>query len=137
MAEATDIAALPGAGTYYGVNPSAIAGYLKRGDLALAIGIMAILVVLFLPLPPWLLDIGLAFSLSFADSDPDDGGLHRKPLEFSSFPTVLLITTLMRLSLNLATTRLILATAMKARRRRAMSSRPSASWSWGAISSSA
>jgi flagellar biosynthesis component FlhA len=74
----------------------------------LAIGIMAILVVLILPLPTWLLDVCLAFSLSF-DPDPDDGGVHpQKPLEFSAFPTILLITTMMRLALNLASTRLIL-----------------------------
>jgi len=108
MAEATDIAALPGTGTYFGVNPSAIASYLKRSDLALAIGIMAILVVLLLPLPPWLLDVCLAFSLSFAILILMTAVFIRKPLEFSAFPTILLITTMMRLALNLASTRLIL-----------------------------
>src|ERR1700733_10659706 len=108
MAEATDIAALPSPGTYYGVNPSKIATYLKRSDLALAIGIMAILVVLLLPLPPWLLDVCLAFSLSFAILILMTAVFIRKPLEFSAFPTILLVTTMMRLALNLASTRLIL-----------------------------
>ncbi len=108
MAEATDIAALPGAGDFYGVNPSKIAAYLKRSDLALAIGIMAILVVLILPLPTWLLDVCLAFSLSFSILILMTAVFIRKPLEFSSFPTILLITTMMRLALNLASTRLIL-----------------------------
>jgi len=82
---------------------------LKRSDLALAIGIMAILVVLLLPLPPWLLDISLAFSLSFSILILMTAVFIKKPLEFSSFPAVLLITTMMRLALNLASTRLILS----------------------------
>ena len=69
---------------------------------------MAILVVLIVPLPPWLLDVCLAFSLSVAILILMTGVFIRKPLEFSSFPTVLLISTMMRLALNLASTRLIL-----------------------------
>ena len=49
-----------------GFNSATLQQLLKRSDLALAIGIMAILVVLILPLPPWLLDVCLAFSLSFS-----------------------------------------------------------------------
>ncbi len=86
-----------------------IADYLKRSDLALAIGMMAILVVLILPLPTWLLDISLAFSLSLAILILMTAVFIRKPLEFSSFPAILLITTMMRLALNLASTRLILS----------------------------
>ncbi|MDE2014394.1 MAG: FHIPEP family type III secretion protein, partial [Alphaproteobacteria bacterium] len=70
---------------------------------------MAILVVLILPLPPWLLDVCLAFSLSFAILILMTGVFIRKPLEFSSFPAVLLISTMLRLALNLASTRLILS----------------------------
>ena len=70
---------------------------------------MAILVALILPLPTWLLDISLAFSLSFSILILMTAVFIRKPLEFSSFPAILLITTMMRLSLNLASTRLILA----------------------------
>ena len=80
----------------------------KKGELGLAIGIMAILVVLILPLPTWLLDVCLAFSLSFSILILMTAVFIRKPLEFSSFPTILLITTMLRLALNLASTRLIL-----------------------------
>jgi flagellar biosynthesis protein FlhA len=80
----------------------------KKGELGLAIGIMAILVVLIVPLPTWLLDVSLAFSLSFSILILMTAVFIRKPLEFSSFPTILLITTMMRLALNLASTRLIL-----------------------------
>src|ERR1035441_3477133 len=83
-------------------------GYIRKSDLGLAIGIMAILVVLILPLPTWLLDISLAFSLSFSILILMTAVFIRKPLEFSSFPTILLITTMLRLALNLASTRLIL-----------------------------
>ncbi len=69
---------------------------------------MAILVVLILPLPTWLLDISLAFSLSFSILILMTAVFIRKPLEFSSFPAMLLITTMLRLALNLASTRLIL-----------------------------
>jgi flagellar biosynthesis protein FlhA len=86
-----------------------IADLVKRSDLALAFGIMAILVVLILPLPTWLLDISLAFSLSFSILILMTAVFVRKPLEFSSFPAILLITTMLRLALNLASTRLILA----------------------------
>ena len=65
--------------------------------------------VLILPLPTWLLDISLAFSLSFSILILMTAVFIRKPLEFSSFPAILLITTMMRLALNLASTRLILS----------------------------
>src|SRR5262249_39444067 len=58
--------------------------------------------------PAWLLDISLAFSLSLSILILMTCVFIRKPLEFSSFPAVLLITTMMRLALNLASTRLIL-----------------------------
>src|ERR1043165_9574653 len=85
-----------------------IVDYLKRAELGLAIGIMAILIVLLLPLPAWLLDMSLAFSLSLSILILMTAVFIQKPLEFSSFPTVLLVTTMLRLALNLASTRLIL-----------------------------
>jgi flagellar biosynthesis protein FlhA len=91
-----------------GFSLGSLKDYLKRSDLALAIGIMAILIVLILPLPRWLLDICLAFSLSLSILILMTAVFIRKPLEFSSFPAILLITTMMRLALNLASTRLIL-----------------------------
>ena len=102
----TTAAAPPASG--FGLNLATLTDILKRSDLALAIGIMAILVVLLLPLPPWLLDITLALSLSFSILILMTAVFIKKPLEFSSFPTILLITTMLRLALNLASTRLIL-----------------------------
>ena len=80
-----------------------------RSEIALAMGIVVILVVLILPLPTWLLDAGLAISLTFSVMVLMTAIFIRKPLEFSSFPSILLISTLLRLALNLASTRLILS----------------------------
>ena len=104
-----DTSAATPATSAFDFSLAGILDFIKRSDLALALGIMAILVVLILPLPTWLLDISLAFSLSFAILILMTAVFIRKPLEFSSFPAVLLITTMMRLALNLASTRLILA----------------------------
>jgi len=82
---------------------------LRRGDLALAIGVMAILVVLILPLPATLLDMALAISIILSVLILMTALFIHAPLEFSAFPTILLISTMLRLSLNLASTRLILA----------------------------
>jgi flagellar biosynthesis protein FlhA len=82
---------------------------LKRGDLALAIGVMTILVVLIFPLPSILLDMFLAFSIITSVLILMTALFIHEPLEFSSFPTVLLISTMLRLALNLASTRLILS----------------------------
>ena len=103
----TDItsAALPGG---LDLTPGKVLDFIKKSDLGLAIGIMAILVVLILPLPTWLLDVALAFSLSFSILILMTAVFIRKPLEFSSFPAILLITTMLRLALEIASTRLIL-----------------------------
>jgi flagellar biosynthesis protein FlhA len=69
---------------------------------------MAILIVLIVPLPTWLLDVCLALSLSLSILILMTCVFIKKPLEFSSFPAILLISTMMRLALNLASTRLIL-----------------------------
>ena len=90
------------------LSPAKIAAFIAKSDLGLAVGIMAILVVLILPLPTWLLDVSLAFSLSFSILILMTAVFVTKPLEFSAFPTILLITTMLRLALNLASTRLIL-----------------------------
>jgi flagellar biosynthesis protein FlhA len=86
-----------------------IVDVLKRGDIALAIGVMTILVVLILPLPPVLLDLFLAVSIILSVLILMTALFIHAPLEFSAFPTVLLIATMLRLALNLASTRLILA----------------------------
>ena len=82
---------------------------LKRGDLALAFGILTILVVLILPLPSVVLDLFLAISITLSILILMTSLFIQAPLEFSAFPTVLLISTMLRLSLNLASTRLILS----------------------------
>ena len=81
----------------------------RRGDIALALGVVAILVVLILPMPGWLLDFSLAISITFSVMVLMTCLFIQKPLEFSSFPTVLLIATMIRLALNMASTRLILS----------------------------
>jgi flagellar biosynthesis protein FlhA len=82
---------------------------LKRGDIALAVGVMTILVVLILPLPPTLLDMALAVSIILSVLILMTALFIHAPLEFSAFPAVLLIATMLRLALNLASTRLILS----------------------------
>ena len=80
----------------------------RQGDVLLATGVLAILVVLILPLPAILLDLCLAISITLAVLILLTSLFIEKPLEFSAFPTVLLIATMLRLALNLASTRLIL-----------------------------
>ena len=80
-----------------------------RGDIALALGVVAILVVLILPLPTWLMDVSLAFSISFAVLILMTALFVTRPLQFNSYPTILLLATMVRLALNMASTRLILA----------------------------
>jgi flagellar biosynthesis protein FlhA len=84
-------------------------GFRLRGDIIFAIGIVAILMVLVLPLPPWLLDGCLALSLTFSVLILMTVLFIERPLDLNSFPTILLIATMIRLALNLASTRLILA----------------------------
>ncbi len=81
----------------------------RRGDIALALGVVTILVVLILPLPTWLLDLGLAISITFSVLVLMTALFIETPLDFNTFPTVLLLATMVRLSLNVASTRLILA----------------------------
>ena len=82
---------------------------MKRGDIMLALGVVAILVVLILPLPRWLLDFALAFSIMISVLILMTALFVERPLDFNAFPTVLLLATMIRLSLNLASTRLILS----------------------------
>lgn len=80
----------------------------RRADIFFAIGIILIITVLVLPLPPFLLDMLLAISLMLSVMVLMTTLFVEKPLQFSSFPTVLLIVTMLRLALNIASTRLIL-----------------------------
>jgi len=78
-------------------------------DMGFAFGIVVILSILFLPIPAFLIDLGLAFSIAFSVLILMVALWIKRPLDFSSFPTILLIATMMRLSLNIATTRVILS----------------------------
>jgi flagellar biosynthesis protein FlhA len=107
----TDVTAGGGAGAKGFPLPGLgdLGALLKRGDIALAVGVLAILMVLILPLPPMLLDLSLAISIILSVLILMTALFIHAPLEFSAFPTVLLIATILRLALNLASTRLILA----------------------------
>ena len=103
---------MPASALLAGLPPGLTAGlrrYSPGSDIGLALGVVALLSVLVLPLPTVLLDIGLALSITAAVLVLMVALFLRRPLDFTSFPTLLLLTTLLRLSLNVATTRLILS----------------------------
>ena len=81
----------------------------RHTDVALALGVVAILFVLLFPIPTFVLDVFLAFSVTTAIVILMTTLFINKPLELSSFPTLLLVTAMLRLSLNIASTRLILS----------------------------
>nr|WP_294916582.1 flagellar biosynthesis protein FlhA [uncultured Neokomagataea sp.] len=93
-----------------------VPGWMKRGtqfvpgtDVGLALAVAALLSVLVLPLPTFILDVGLALSVTASVLVLMVALFLQRPLDFTSFPTLLLLTTLLRLSLEVATTRLILS----------------------------
>ena len=94
------------------MNALVLPGWLRRAqpgnDVALALGVAALLVVLVVPLPVALLDLGLAISITISVLVLMTALFLRRPLDFTSFPTLLLLTTLLRLALNVATTRTVL-----------------------------
>ncbi len=80
----------------------------KLQEIAVGVGLILILVVMVIPIPPFLLDLLLSFSLTFALIILLVAVFMLNPLEFSVFPSLLLMVTLLRLSLNVASTRIIL-----------------------------
>ena len=76
----------------------------RPSELAVAIGVMMVLTVMVMPIPPFALDILLSFSLTFSIIILLVAIFMLAPLEFSIFPSLLLIVTLLRLSLNVAST---------------------------------
>jgi flagellar biosynthesis protein FlhA len=82
-------------------------------DVGFALAVIFVLTVLFLPLPAWMIDLGLAFSIALSVLILMVALWIQRPLDFSAFPTVLLLATLLRLALNIATTRLILSEGYK------------------------
>ncbi len=81
----------------------------KNTDLMMAFGLIAILVFMIIPLPAVILDLSLVMSLALSLLVLLSALYATRALDFSVFPTILLVTTLFRLSLNIASTRLILA----------------------------
>ena len=93
------------------MNPSLLA-FLARFDSKAVSGpliIILLLAMMILPLPPFALDLLFTFNIALSIMVLMIGLQTTKPLDFISFPTVLLVTTLLRLSLNVASTRVVLA----------------------------
>jgi len=85
-----------------------MARFRRGADYLLPAGVLGILAMMILPMPPLLLDVLLSFNITAALVILLVGIYVRKPLDFSTFPVILLMTTLSRLSMNIASTRLIL-----------------------------
>ena len=80
----------------------------RNSDLAMALGLVGILVLMVVPLPAFFIDIFLAISIATSVVLLLTATYARNPLDFSVFPSILLVSTLFRLALNVATTRLVL-----------------------------
>jgi flagellar biosynthesis protein FlhA len=87
---------------------SDVRGWLMRGEVAMALGVIGVIMLLILPIPKFLLDLLLALSLVSSVLILMTALMMKRPLDFAIFPTVLLVSTLFRLGLNLASTRLVL-----------------------------
>ncbi|MFN3575918.1 MAG: flagellar biosynthesis protein FlhA [Tabrizicola sp.] len=79
-----------------------------RPTILLAIGLMAVIVMMIMPVPSWVLDIGLALSFALAILMLTVTLFIDRPLDFSAFPTILLASLLLRLALNVSSTKLII-----------------------------
>ncbi|MEM5518835.1 flagellar biosynthesis protein FlhA [Henriciella sp. AS95] len=82
---------------------------LAKPTTLLAIGLMLIILVMVLPVPAWIMDIGLTLSFAFAILIFTTSIFIEKPLDFSSFPSVLLASLILRLALNVSSTKLIIS----------------------------
>ena len=82
--------------------------FARQGDIMLATGVVVILFVMMVPLPTFLLDLMLSLSITLSLLILLTAMFMTSPLEFSIFPSLLLVTTMLRLALNVASTRLIL-----------------------------
>lgn len=83
-------------------------GWALRGEVGMAVGVICVILLLILPVPKALLDLLLAISLVSSVLILMTALMMKRPLDFAIFPTVLLVSTLFRLGLNLASTRLVL-----------------------------
>ena len=84
---------------------------LKNRDIILPVGIVMIIAMMIIPLPPMILDIFLSVNIALSVTILLIAIYTTEPLQFSTFPTILLVATLFRLSLNISSTRLILLNA--------------------------
>src|SRR5690606_28810432 len=84
-------------------------GWVMRGEVMMAVGVIGVIMLLILPVPKMLLDVLLAMSLVSSVLILMTAVMMKRPLDFAIFPTVLLVSTLYRLGLNIASTRLILS----------------------------
>lgn len=82
---------------------------LMQPTVLLALGLMTVIVMMVLPVPPWVLDLGLALSFSLAILMLTVALFIERPLDFSAFPTILLASLMLRLSLNISSTKLIIS----------------------------
>ena len=87
---------------------SVLSGISKRNDLMLALLLVAVIVLIILPMPTVLVDVLIALNMGLSTILLMTAIYLKGPLEFSTFPSVLLVTTLFRLALSITTTRLIL-----------------------------
>ena len=90
------------------MNLGGLASLLKNNDILMAIGIVIIVVMMIIPLPPMALDILLTLNISLSVIILLVCLFVKEPLEYSSFPIILLVATIFRLGLNISSTRLIL-----------------------------
>ena len=90
------------------MNLGGLASLLKNNDILMAIGIVIIVVMMIIPLPPMALDILLTLNISLSVIILLVCLFVKEPLEYSSFPIILLVATIFRLGLNVSSTRLIL-----------------------------
>lgn len=79
-----------------------------RPTILLALALMAVIVMMVLPVPAWMLDVGLALSFALAILMFTVTLFIDRPLDFSAFPTILLASLMLRLSLNVSSTKLII-----------------------------
>ena len=89
-------------------NDSSVLGAVMRSGIGVPLGLVAILAMMILPLPPVMLDILFTFNIALSLVIVMAVFNVKRPLEFAIFPTVLLLVTVLRLALNVASTRVVL-----------------------------
>ena len=88
--------------------PKLTFGTIFHPTILLALGLMAVIIMMILPVPSWILDVGLALSFALAILMLTVTLFIERPLDFSAFPTILLASLMLRLSLNVSSTKLII-----------------------------